>query len=37
MLLMMGVCARNMLSLEYTNKIALLHQVDISHYFILNE
>ena len=33
-LLMMGVCTRNMSSLEYTNKITLLHQVGISLYFI---
>jgi len=33
MLLMMGVCTRNMSSQEYTNKITLLHQVGISHYF----
>jgi hypothetical protein len=33
MLLMMGVCTRNMSSKEYINKITLLHQVGISHYF----
>ena len=33
MLLMMGVCARNMYSQEQINKIILLHQVGISHYF----
>ena len=33
LLLMMGVCTRNMSSLEYINKITLLHQVDISNYF----
>jgi len=34
MLLMMGVCTRNMSSYEYINKITLLHQVGISSYFI---
>jgi len=34
MLLMMGVCTRNMSSKEYINKITLLHQVGISIYFI---
>jgi len=34
MLLMMGVCARNMSSYEYINKITLLHQVGITHYFM---
>jgi len=34
MLLMMGVCTRNMSSYEYTNKITLLHQVGFSHYFM---
>jgi len=33
MLLMMGVCTRNMSSQEYINKITFLHQVGISHYF----
>jgi len=36
MLLMMGVCTRNMSSLEYINKITLLHQVVTPHYFIAN-
>ena len=35
MLLMMGVCARNMSSSVYINKITLLHQVGIPHYFIV--
>jgi hypothetical protein len=34
MLLMMGVCTRNMSSYEYIHKITLLHQVGISHYFM---
>ena len=34
MLVMMGVCTRNMSSWEYINKITLLHQVDISNYFM---
>ena len=34
MLLMMGVCARNMLSWEYIHKITLLHQIGISYYFM---
>jgi len=34
MLLMMGVYTRNMSSLEYVNKITLLHQVGIPHYFL---
>jgi len=34
MLLMMGVCTRNMSSLENTNKITLFHQVGISYYFV---
>jgi len=34
MLLMMGVCTRNMSSKEYINKITLLHQVGISLYFM---
>ena len=34
MLLMMGVCTRNMSSYEYINKITLLHQVGISNYFM---
>ena len=34
MLLMMGVCIRNMSSQEYINKITLLHQVGIPHYFL---
>jgi len=29
----MGVCTRNMSSYEYINKIILLHQVGITHYF----
>jgi len=33
MLLMMGVCTRNMSSQEYINKMTLLHQVGISLYF----
>ena len=33
MLLIMGVCARIMSSYEYINKIILLHQFGISHYF----
>jgi len=33
MLLMIGVCARNMSSEEYINKITLLLQVGISLYF----
>jgi len=33
MLLMMDVCARNMSSYEYINKITLLRQVGISHCF----
>jgi hypothetical protein len=33
MLLMMGVFTRNMSSYVYINKITLLHQVGISHYF----
>ena len=33
MLLMMGVCTRNVSSWEYINKITLLHQVGIPHYF----
>jgi len=32
-LLMMGVCTRNMSSWEYINKITWLHQVGISRYF----
>ena len=32
--LMMGVCARNMSSCEYVNKITLLHQVGIPDYFM---
>ena len=35
MLVMMGVCTRNMSSKEYINKITLLHQVGISSYFII--
>jgi len=34
MLLMMGVCTLNMSSYKYINKITLLHQVGISHYFM---
>ena len=34
MLLIMSICARNMSSEEYINKITLLHQVDISLYFM---
>ena len=34
LLLMMGVCTRNMSSYEYINKITLLHQVGISLYFM---
>jgi len=34
MLVMMGVCTRNMSSYEYINKISLLHQVGISNYFM---
>ena len=34
MLLMMGVCTRNMLSQEHINNITLLHPVGISHYFM---
>ena len=34
MLLMMGVCTRNMSSYEYINQITLLHQVGISDYFM---
>ena len=34
MLLMMGVCTRNMSSKECINKITLLHQVGISDYFM---
>ena len=34
MLLMMGVCTRNIQSWEYINKITLLHLVGISRYFI---
>jgi hypothetical protein len=34
MLLMMGVCTRNMSSKEYINKITFLHQVGISNYFM---
>ena len=34
MLLMMGVCTRNMSSSEYINKITLLHQFGISNYII---
>ena len=34
MLLMMGVCTRNMSSWEYINKITLLHHVGISNYFM---
>ena len=34
MLLMMGVCTRNMSSWEYINKITLLHQVGSSNYFM---
>ena len=37
MLLMMGVCTRNMSSYEYINKITYLHQVGISLYFIKNK
>ena len=33
-LLMMGVCTRNMSSYEYVNKITLLHQAGISDYFM---
>ena len=33
-LLMMGVCTRNMSSEEYINKITLLHQVGVSNYFV---
>ena len=33
-LLMMGVYTRNMSSYEYINKITLLHQADISNYFV---
>jgi len=33
MLLMMGVCTRNMSSKEYINKITLLHQIGVSNYF----
>ena len=33
MLLMIGVCTRNMSSLEYIKKITLLLQVGISSYF----
>jgi len=35
MLLMMDVCTQNVSSLEYMNKITLLHQVGISHYFMM--
>jgi len=34
MLLIMGVCTRNMSSKEYINKITLLHQVGNSNYFM---
>jgi len=34
MLLTMGVCTQNMSSLEYVNKITLLHQDGISSYFM---
>jgi len=34
LLLMMGVCAQNMSSYEYINKITQLHQVGISLYFM---
>ena len=37
LLMMMGVCTRNMSSYEYTNKITLLHQVGISIYFTQKE
>jgi len=34
MLLTMGVCTRNMSSLQYINKITQMHQVGISVYFM---
>jgi hypothetical protein len=34
MLLIMGVCTRNMSSYEYINKITLLHQAGVPHYLI---
>ena len=37
MLLMMGVCTRNVSSQEFTNKITLLQQVGISHYFTCSD
>ena len=36
MLLTVGVITRNMSSIEYINKITLLHQVGISIYFIIS-
>ena len=37
MLLMMGVCTRNISNKEYINKITLLHEIVIPHYFTISD